>query len=207
MTVDGQLGGQGSSKESLSSRPFAMKVVRRVVDRFGFGPRFHVGCIFGVADGSGGNLVVTRQRLCVHDADTGAGSDLVRLLTVSLDVVDEPDKTVVRELADVHVELWKPPGGRRTRGQIVAEIKVGGSGHESTQIGPMPVGNLPDQVLGVLTRARLDEELVRPRLHGAALLGTGRRAVVLLGRSGSGKSTLTVHLAAAGLLILNDEQI
>ena len=52
---------------------------------------------------------------------------------------------------------------------------------------------MADRILGMLTRHRLDEPSVVPRLHAAAVADAEGRTVLLLGDSGKGKSTLAVY--------------
>lgn len=72
---------------------------------------------------------------------------------------------------------------------------------------PVPTADVADRVLGMLTRHRLDEPSVVPRLHAAAVADAEGRTVLLLGDSGSGKSTLAAHLLAHGLDLITDEQV
>lgn len=151
--------------------------------------------------------MITRQRLHIDDVGTRMGSELVRLLSIDEAALDQPALGPIEDIEAVVVTVRRAPGGWRARGSVEAEVQADGLEGGRTALGPMPAECLPDQVLSVLTRARLDVEARRPRLHAAALLGAHRQAVVLLGRSGAGKSTLAAHLASAGLTLLNDEQI
>jgi len=72
---------------------------------------------------------------------------------------------------------------------------------------PVPTADVADRILGMLTRHRLDEQSVVPRLHAAAVADSTGRTVLLLGDSGAGKSTLAAHLLASGLDLITDEQV
>jgi len=63
-----------------------------------------------------------------------------------------------------------------------------------------------DRVLSAITRRRLYRP-VPAHLHGGAVARADGAAALVLGPSGTGKSTMVAHLAAAGLDLLNDEQV
>lgn len=62
-------------------------------------------------------------------------------------------------------------------------------------------------VVNHLTRRWLDRSTAPVHLHAGAVVDRGGRAVLVVGTSGAGKSTLIAHLVAAGLDLVNDEQV
>lgn len=174
------------------------------------------GYVLGV-DVRDDRLVVTRQRVTITDHGSGVGAEL-------LSAVLRPDEIglVERGLADASnrpepaidtapvtgadpVFLEVDPVLVEARPDAVAPLVAvsldGASG------GAWDRAGAADELLGILTRKRLDGDSVWPRLHGGAVADGDGRAVVVLGRSGAGKSTLIAHLAHGGLTLVNDEQV
>lgn len=152
----------------------------------------------------GVGLVVARQVLQCSPASTEHGCHRIG--------VDGPDAEVL--VATLGHEPWLV--GEIEDEAVAIDIRdaedhdrvvlgLSGSGGERA-IASTPTA-AADRALGVLTRARLDGEVRRLRLHGGAVADAQGRAVVVLGPSGAGKSTLIAHLAHAGLGLVNDEQV
>lgn len=168
-------------------------------------PSLHAGVILGAADGPDGEQVVTRQLLTIEDHHTGLGAALVRQLTITdpgaeqVLAADAPREVIaVGSTRAVLREATSP--------MVQVEVTMAPiEGRATTHV--WPACDLPDRLLGVLTRVRVDQDSPRPRLHSAALVNADGHAVLLVGPSGAGKSMLAAHLAAAGLQDVNDEQI
>lgn len=174
------------------------------VDNLGH-PSIHAGLILGVGDGPNGELVATRQILAIEDHDTGLGAALVHQLAITDTEAEEVFATgAPREVIDI----GSARAVLRTATPPMVQVDltmIPITGGTTTHL--WPASDLPDRLLGLLTRARLDQDISRPRLHGGALVDADGHAVLLLGRSNAGKSTLAAHLAAAGLQVINDEQV
>ena len=168
-------------------------------------PSIHAGLILGVADGPDGELVATRQILAIEDHDTGLGAGLVHQLAIT---DTEAEKVLAAGAPGEVIDIGSARVVLRMASPSTVQVDLTMSpitGEATTHL--WPTSDLPDRLLGVLTRARLDQNTSRPRLHGGALVNADGHAVLLLGPSNAGKSTLAAHLAAAGLQVLNDEQV
>lgn len=169
-------------------------------------PPPHTGAILGVADGPDGTIRLTRQILTVVDHGTGLGGELIRLLTVDPDSVSDAAEFEPTDLEPLRVRLRPLATSEGTATHVVVETdpELGATGLTDR---PVLAVDLPDHLLAAITRARLDADKCRPRLHGGALVDEAGRAMVILGSSGAGKSTLVAHLATAGLRLVTDEQV
>ena len=178
----------------------------RAADREAHEPLTHTGSILGVADGPDGTIRLTRQILTVVDHGTGLGGELIRLLTVDPDSVSDAAEFEPTDLEPLRVRLrpLTTPEGSDTHVVVETDSELGVTGLTQR---PVLAADLPDHLLAAITRARLDADKCRPRLHGGALVDEAGRSMVILGRSGAGKSTLVAHLAAAGLSLVTDEQV
>lgn len=149
-------------------------------------------------------LVVARQVLQCTPASTEQGCDRIGVDGADAEVLvaavgHEP--WLVGEVDDEAVTI--DVRGTEDHGRVVLDLTEAG-GERSIASTPTAAA---DRALGILTRARLDREVGRLRLHGGAVADAHGRAVVVLGPSGAGKSTLIAHLAHAGLGLVNDEQV
>lgn len=186
----------------------------------------HQRWILGVAPGlaaAGGHagpprVALERRRLLVIDAGTGLGAGLSAMLGIDDDTAADVVAAEVRAGADptvveggtitVRLEAVADPvgTGREAVVAVVVRAEPGGGG-AAPSTWRVVASAVPDRLLSLLTRARLDDHPDWPHLHGGALSDQDGRAVLVLGRSGAGKSTLVANLAAAGLGLLNDEQV
>lgn len=201
------------------------------------GSRLHRSWILGVGERrpgrpssdapmSAGPPVVERLEVVVVDEGTGTGGLVARSVGLSLEEVDRV--LAVEERAGRRGEVVDPPpvtvrlrpgsdpvepGGNPSVVVVISHrsegCEPGGPEPDGALRGPwaIPAGAIADQVISVLTRARLDGHPGWPHLHGGAVSDEHGNGVLVLGPSGAGKSTLVANLAAAGLDLLNDEQV